>query len=696
MPPKRQQPKNYRPTASSSTPTSDGTLTELEKCRQYLRAWVDSTRVARREMGIDYEYVDGHQWKPQDRHAVEKTGRPALTFNKVLPQVELVCGLQRGVELDTVALPRGLEDRRLGQLSTAALKAASDFTDLTSVSNRVFDDGTICGLGAWEILHTVDDVDDLLWGEIAVSRINPRAFIYDVWATQPNLQDGSYMGKASWVTKEYLHSRYTDNQDLFRPGEWLGSRGVIGDARDFGTSLDALTEFWDQRTGRVRLVTLWEKRPVTLTLIADQETGEVIEAASKDDAEQRISTLVREGKRLLADKLTIGETDTEATIQDRESGQPVGQFTDAAAAQQALNKISETAGMAIHERYQVITRKAMKPYRYELCWWQILAQGPSPFRDRNYPYVPYIGRRFSDDAQGIHGIVRPIRDAQDEYNKRYSQLLAHLNSSAHSGWLNRKGVGADTKQLELMGSKPGIVVEYASIAPTRIEPSALSSGHFALLPVSENNIKTTTGINAEMIGNTTQATVSGRAIRARQQGGLAILKPRLQAFEDAQLEVAKMLFSRIQQYYPPEKIRRIIGIAELSQPLGQGGQQLFANLTDEQVIEAITMMKLTKFDLVLAHRPSTPTERQAEFEQAIQMMGLMTSSGRPVGPNTMQQLLDLSTMPAGLAEALKEDMAQPAQPAVTQPGGQNEHMHKMISNIRGGRAGGGEGIIGNA
>lgn len=680
------------PKSSQTQPATE----KLEHLRAFLRSWVDSTAVARREFGIDYEYVDSKQWKSQDRALVERTGRPALTFNKVLPQVELVCGLQRGIQLETAALPRGLEDRRLGQLSTATLKAASDFTGLSQVSNRVFDDGTICGLGAWEILHTVDDVEDLLWGELAVGRINPRAFIYDVWAALPNLQDGAYMGKGSWQIKEKLQQRHEGKDDLFKPGEWLGSRGVIGDARDFGTSLDALAEFWDQRTGRVRLVTLWEKKPVTLTMIADQETGEVIEAANRDDAEARLERLVRDGKRILADKLTIGESTTEAVIQDMETGEPVGQFTDGTAAQQALDKISETAGIAIHDRFQVISRKAMKPYFYEMVWWQVLNEGWTPFNDRNYPYVPYISRRFSDDAQSIQGIVRPIRDAQDEYNKRYSQLLAHLNSSAHSGWLNRKGVGADTKQLELMGSKPGIVVEYASIAPTRIEPSNLSSGHFALLPVSENNVKTTTGINNEMIGNTTQTTVSGRAIRARQQGGMTILQARFQNFEDAQLEVAKMMLSRIQQYYPPEKIRRIIGIAELNQPLGQAGQSLFANMTDDKIIEQIKLMKLTKFDLVLSLRPSTPTERQAEFEQAVQIMGLLTSSGRPIGPQALQQMLDLANIPAGLAEALKQDAQQPMNPMTMQPGGQNDTIQGFISNIRGGKAGGGEGVIGNA
>jgi hypothetical protein len=105
-------------------------------------------------------------------------------------------------------------------------------------------------------------------------------------------------------------------------------------------------------------------------------------------------------------------------------------------------------------------------------------------------------------------------------------------------------------------------------------------------------------------------------------------------------------------------------------------------------------MKNTKFDLVLRLAPATASERQAQFEQGIQIAGLVTASGKPLGPTTIQAMIDLADMPSRLANALKADSQQEVNPGLIQPGGQNDHVQRMIENVRGGRAGGSEGIIG--
>jgi hypothetical protein len=121
--------------------------------------------------------------------------------------------------------------------------------------------------------------------------------------------------------------------------------------------------------------------------------------------------------------------------------------------------------MEVYDRFTVVKRQARVPEYTEMVWWEVLKEGKTPFNDRLYPYVPYVSRQFSDDPESIMGIVRNLHDPQDEYNKRYSNILAHLNSSTHSGWFNRRTGGGNKQQLELLGSKPGIVVEYASVAP---------------------------------------------------------------------------------------------------------------------------------------------------------------------------------------------------------------------------------------
>jgi hypothetical protein len=368
--------------------------------------------------------------------------------------------------------------------------------------------------------------------------------------------------------------------------------------------------------------------------------------------------------------LTLGAT---ATIADAQTGLPIlnpttGQpqeFASPEVAQAHLNALSEKAGLDVYDRYKVIARQVKKPYWYEMTYWHLLDSGPSPFTDRDYPFVPYISRRFADDPESIMGLVRNLADPQDEYNKRYSNILAHLNSSSHSGWLNRKAGGANKLELELMGSKPGVVVEYANVPPVQLKPVELSQGHFAMLSTSERNILRISSINAEMLGQTTQQTVSGRAIKARQTGGITSLKARFRAFEEAQLDLARMVFSRIQQYYPPEKIKRIIGVTELSSPLGASGQPIFtdpltgAPVSDNVILTYLNHVTTIDFDVAFASQPYTASEREAQFQNALHVASLVTNSGRAIGPATFAAMIDMADMPSKLATALKMDAMLP-------------------------------------
>ena len=669
----------------------------LNLLQGFLKTYFSATESVRLKWARDYDMTEGNgkQWLPRDRHKVESTGRPALEFNQVLPQVELITGMQRGLNIDFGALPRGLEDRRLGEIATASLKAATEFGRVQRVTDKVFDDGTICGLGVWEVLHTLDDADDLIWGDITISRINPLAWIFDPWATEPDMQDGAFMGKASWLSIDDFNARYPGKEHLAKPGEWLArTHSYLASSQGMGTGPNLIRELYDTETGRIRLLTVWHKVQKTIQLIVDKETGQVQDVDSMAKGEEALAKLADLHGREATAQLGILSQDNTTYIIDNQTGQPIPgdaqgnplQYADQQSATDFVDNLAKQKGMEIYERLEVVKRKARVPEWTEMVWWEILESGKTPHNDRSYPYVPYVSRQFSDDPESIMGVVRNLHDPQDEYNKRYSNILAHLNSSAHSGWLNRRTGGANKTQLELMGSKPGIVVEFGSLAPAQIKPVELSNGHFSMLQHGERSILRISGVNAEMVGQTTQSTVSGRAIRARQEGGSTILKPRFRNFEESQLDLGRMVLSRVQQYYPVEKIRRIIGITELSTPLGGTGQPIFSDpvtgqpIPDDAVVSILSTMKNTRFDLALSLEPSTATERQAQFEQGMQLAGLLTASGKPLGTQTMQAMIDLSQMPTRLAEGLKRDAEQEANANSTQPNAQNEQIQKMIAS----------------
>ena len=685
------------PAGSKLGPKQGAVLTNDQRdLTQFLMAsvklWANTTQTMRKKFRRDYDLAEGNgkQWQQTDRLAVTRTGRPALEFNQVLPQVELVSGIQRSMEMNYVAVPRGLEDKRLGEIASATLKATRDFTRLPRIDAHVFDDGSICGLGVWKILHSTYDAHDVLWGDIQVSRINPLAYIWNPWASaDEGFQDGGFMGDASWMAMEEFQRRYPSMGHLKNPGEWINQAGnFIGDSTLLGLGDNLKEELYDHENGRIRILSLWYKKPVTIKVLVNLDSGQVNEVHDDADGERQLNEIARQYGQDAISKFQIMNAGSYTSLVDPTSG-ATENFANPEAAQGRLAQLSELQGMQVYEKMKVITREARVPYWCDMVWGQILEQGKTPNKDRQYPYVPYVSRMLQDDPESIMGIVRNLWDPQDEYNKRYSNLLAHSNSSSHSGWLNRRSGGANSAELQRMGSTPGVVVEFAGTPPSQIKPVEMSSGHFNMIQQSERQILKISGINAEMVGSTTQKTVSGRAIRARQEGGNTILKPRLFSFEEAQLDVTHLLLSRIQQYYPVQKIKRIIGLAELASPMGPMGQSVFSDpisgqpMDEQQVIELLTMLQNLSFDLAIKLEPADPTQRQAEFEKAFQLAELVMRTGRQLGPMTFQALVDMSDMPSRLAEGLRRDMMMPP----VQPMAQNgQSVSAQIKGANGGHS----------
>ena len=681
------QVKKGPPQEGGATPDE---VDRLRFCMASVALWARSTETARAKFKRDYEYAEGNgkQWLAGDRLKVERAKRPALEFNQVLPQLELVSGIQRTLHLEYVALPRGVEDKRLSEVVTASLKATSEYVRLPRKSAHVFDDGSICGLGVWKILHNINDAKDVLWGDVTVDRIHPCAFIWDPWASPDNaFQDGAFMGDAAWVKLEEFKKYNKDFAHLANPGEWLDNAGkFVGDSTLLGTGDNLRRELWDPETGMIRVLTIWHKVPTKIHLMVNYDTGQVTEVESEEQGQAKLAQIATQFGNEAASQFGIIQQGESTALMDQQSGQ-MEEYASPEMAQQRLDQVAAVKGMEVYEKMKIITREARVPHWTELVWGQIIEYGKSPYNDRKYPYVPYVSRMLQDDPESIMGIVRNLWDPQDEYNKRYSNLLAHANSSSHSGWMNKKGQGANSSELERIGSQPGVVVEYAAVAPVQIKPVEMSQGHFNMVQHSQQQILRISGINAEMVGSTTQKTVSGRAIQARQEGGQTILKPRLFNFDEAMLDVTEMLLSRIQQYYPPAKIKRIIGLAELSTGPQAGMFSTFSDpltgepLQDEQIFEMLTNMRNINFDLSIKQAPSDPTVRQERFERGVQMVQLLMNTGRIPGPNTLAAMVEMADMPTRLENAMKLDaMMPPTQPMDS--GGTN--VSNSINQAKGG------------
>jgi hypothetical protein len=192
-------------------------------------------------------------------------------------------------------------------------------------------------------------------------------------------------------------------------------------------------------------------------------------------------------------------------------------------------------------------------------------------------------------------------------------------------WLS-KGENADIESVRRTYSKAGFIGEYAGQPPIPVLPQQLSDGDMAMLQFGIEAIMRITGVNAEMLGQTTQKTVSGRAIQSRQAGGLVGLGSVFMNWTETKTLIGQLIVRCIQQYYSPEKMDRIIGDAD--RRLQALGFMTPDSVPPQVMYEKFKQLKQIDMDVVVSFQDASPTARAAQFTQLMQL----ASIGMPVPP----------------------------------------------------------------
>lgn len=239
----------------------------IEKFRRWFRVAVDKAGTWRKEAREDYEFVAGKQWKDGDRTALERSGRPAITINKIKPLVNVLSGYQRLNRYDIDFLPRTNDDMQLCNVRKGVTKYVMDRCDYEYHESQVFLDGAVCGVGWFEVrYHFDEETGD---GEAEILHESPFNIYVDPEARKPDYSDAKYIIRARWVDKEELISVYPDHQAeiLFQMKEY--------DDAEKQDEYEGMEPLWYQREKKkIRIVECWYKTKVkeTFYLLSDGRT----------------------------------------------------------------------------------------------------------------------------------------------------------------------------------------------------------------------------------------------------------------------------------------------------------------------------------------------------------------------------------------------------------------------------------------
>jgi hypothetical protein len=574
-------------------------LTEERAIVHRLKEWFRhayETSVDWRQRAIEaYRFCSNLQWEDADLSRLRAERRPALTINKVLAPVLFLAGAQRQQRTEVKLLGFEAGDYRKAELMQALVKWVGQQSREEETDSHVFMDKIVTGLGFWKL--RVDFMDDPS-GMICWERVSPLAVFIDPNWIDNGWKAARYCFHALWRDLEELIDEYPEREDAIRQqfGEWINGEGrwgggmVAGRARgeEAGDSFATRRMFWDAETQRARVLECWYSETQKVEVAYDNVSGDVI-------------------------------TDP----------QQLASLKQAVAAQPGLQ-----------QRVQVMTRPVRQIKVAHLLNEVLLDNNPSPYSHPVFPIFPAMGYQFWEHP---FGIVEPMKDPQREINRRRSSIIEIVRRMPHAGWMNHRTQGAKTEDLEKYAKGSGYVINYESQPPVQAAPPELSQTLVYLERANATEIRDVVNINAELTGNTTQRTVSGRAIEARQRGGMTVQEPLMESFDNEKQEAVLFLVKLIQQFVPLQKAVRILGAMVYRDPTGQLAQMMQQGQdpagTPQGQMDQVTLMQTlsaafnTHFDVYVKSQPFHPSVQAEKWDNLTELA--QTPFGQAIPPQAL-------------------------------------------------------------
>lgn len=593
----------------------------------------EATTSIREQRAEDFRFNQGDQWDAKDRERLQKKKRPVLTFNVVSPVVNFLAGYQQEREQDFRAYPRGTEDERIGRITTALMRYGMDQCRGVHTLHRGFRQAIIGGQSVFEVAHSFEFTDDLLEGDVSIECLE-----HDTWGHEPGARrydrnDSAYQFKLYWMGVEEAARKWKKNEATIRAGmkkDWLREDPTLT-----GVPQQLLEQFVDEKNDRLRILQYWYRVPVEVALLVNLQTGDVQRFDSQTKAEQALRQIHDTAGNAVASQYTIETANSQSALINAATG-AIHTFRKPEHATEALDGLRRQAGKQAADAFDLVVRPTTALRVANITAWEVLDDKPNPKgSDWRYPFAPFTVYQDTDDLSDIKGIIRDIKDPQREVNWHHSTTLDTLQRGPKGGvWVN-KGEHVDIAKLREAYSEPGFIGEYAGQPPVPVIPSQMNEGEMAMLQFGIDAIMRISNVNAEMMGQVTQKTVSGRAIQSRQAGGLVGIGSLFLNWKETKTLIGQLLIRCIQHYYSPEKMDRIIG--QEQRKMERIGLMAPDELPANEMYEMFKSLKNSDVDVVVDFQDASPTARAAVSNQMLQLQ----AAGFPIPGQLIIEAADI-------------------------------------------------------
>ena len=360
----------------------------IDRVSRDLKYSAEKMNTLREKIKEDFKFELGKQWEEDDVEELRKRGVKALTINKIKPIIKLLTGIERQSKSDFKAYPEGQEDSIVAEITTKLIKNVVKNSMLEIKFSEQFKNG--CTGGMCFLEPYVDYSFDMINGDMKFKKISPLDVYLDPNFKEYDLSDSKYIIKiTSDLSKDDLVSLFPEGKEKINK---IGNGKINFDNVSDGVHFQK-TDYPSLASGSNSSTT--EKGEPMYDLI-DYFYKEL-------------------GKRyfcVIQEKGIVEEFETKDTADEFNS---------------------KFGGLIIERDIPVIMHA-------QVCGGVELYNGIawSYPKYRMFPIMPFFAELITEDLNDlsltIQGVVRGLKDLNLEYNKRRTQELMHLNSSANSGF----------------------------------------------------------------------------------------------------------------------------------------------------------------------------------------------------------------------------------------------------------------------
>ena len=536
-----------------------------------------------------YDFYLNEQLTKEEKDALEESGMPTFTINRVTPIVEIMKYFVTANNPKWKAVGATGDDVDVAQVHSDISDYCWYLSNGKSLYSQVSLDSLTKGIGYF--LIDIDKDADRGMGEVRFSRLDPYDVYVDPASRDFLFRDANFITIRKNIARTRLMNMLPEHAAKIKKVDASTDSVVSYSERDvdlgetiqpdditMGISLEAEDE------DIIAYYETYHKKKfayynVFLKIEPSKEEmkqmQQEVESALKDFMQEIQVGLIEKEKELNM-AVEEGSIIPERAQLEMKRAQ---EMADQASKEKQMELMSQAKSQATVIKDQVFPEKEYKDLMksesfsnnvvdvikfYENRIMQTCSAGDDVFLYEyilpvsEYPIVPipymYTGTPFPMSA------VTPLIGKQQEINKAHQIMLHNANLASNLRWMYEEGAVPE-EEWERYSSAPGALLKYRQgfATPTPILPAPINNAFYTVVQEGKADAEYISGVPSAMMGFTNEQNETYRGLLANDEFGTRRLKAWMGSVVEPALEhLGKIFQMYAQSHYSIEKVFRIV------------------------------------------------------------------------------------------------------------------------------------------